>query len=220
MEIGERRLAAPAKRLALFAAVALFVAMALLARERPYFDWDLSLAGSIQAITFPGFRTLMVWISALGNGWLAVVVVGAGGLILLAAGLKKEALICVAGAGAGAALNRGLKALIARPRPEDGLVQVIAEYYHESFPSGHTVMFVEFFGFLMLVAYASTRPRRFRLGLTLLCAIMIALIGISRVHLGAHWPSDVTGGYLLGGITLALMVMIHRRWNEKGNPGE
>lgn len=198
------------KLAAFAAAVVTFIWMATAASYRAYFDWDPSIAKSVQSISIPGFKSLMTWISGLGSGWAAVALVGTISIGLLAARLQPEALVCAAGVGAGAALNRIIKAIVDRPRPSGDIVEVAIGYRHESFPSGHTVLFVTLFGFLFLLTYWFARGRWVRPGLMAVVAAPILLVGVSRVHLGAHWPSDVTGGYLLGAILLALMAVGYR----------
>ena len=193
------------------AAVILFGALAVLSHYRPYFGWDVTVTAWLQGIHAPGIHTLMVWISALGTGWLAVAVAACAGLTLFAVGLRREALVFFIGAGVGSLLNRAVKVIIARPRPPETLVNVAFAYQHESFPSGHTVFFVVVFGFLILVTCLFAKQRPLRVGLVTLFALLIVLVGISRIQLGAHWPSDVIGGYLLGGMCLAAMAATCRR---------
>jgi membrane-associated phospholipid phosphatase len=197
------------------AALVLYAALAGLAHYYAYFGWDLRLELSIQSITLPGFNTLMKLISVLGNGWVPVAAVGIAGLALVFARLRIECLICVIGVASGAGVNGLFKAWISRPRPTEPLVQVAYDVAHESFPSGHVVFFIEFFGFLFFLSYVLLKAGAVRRVALALCGTLIALVGVSRVYLGAHWPSDVVGAYLAGGMWLMLMIEMYRRLKSK-----
>jgi undecaprenyl-diphosphatase len=104
------------------------------------------------------------------------------------------------------ALNWALKTIIARPRPElEHLVH--AGYY--SFPSGHSMDSTAFFGFL---AYLLTRHLRRKgkrtIWVGIAAALLIFLIGLSRVYLGVHYPMDVIGGFLCGGTWLLVTLFV------------
>ncbi|WP_311269618.1 phosphatase PAP2 family protein [Sphingobium sp. WCS2017Hpa-17] len=120
----------------------------------------------------------------------------AGRLILLAfslgtlfwVGRRKSAYWLAAMMAGGTALNLILKQIFAAPRPD--LLPHLDVVHTYSFPSGHAAGNMMFFGALaMLIA----RPAGYGVA-----AAIIALIGISRVWLGVHWPSDVTAGWIEG----------------------
>jgi undecaprenyl-diphosphatase len=159
----------------------------------------------------------MIWVSVLGNGWVPTALVAVVSLGLILARLRVEGLICMIGVAAGAGINRLFKALVDRPRPNQPLVQVVFEVSHESFPSGHVCFFIEFFGFLFFVSFVLLRVGVLRRLMLSTLGLLIAVIGVSRVYLGAHWPSDVLGAYLAGGIWLMLMIETYRRLKEKAN---
>jgi membrane-associated phospholipid phosphatase len=196
-------------------ALLVYTVLAVLAHRYAYFDWDVRLARAIQSISIPGFASFMYVLSELGSGWIPVILVGSIGAALLIKGLKLEAAIVVIGASLGAAMNSLLKVIIGRPRPPDTLVTVVRHYAHDSFPSGHVTFFVEFFGFLLFLTFVLLKKPFPRRTLIFALTVFISLIGVSRVFMGAHWPSDVAGAYLAGGAWLMLMIEIYRQGKTK-----
>jgi membrane-associated phospholipid phosphatase len=105
-----------------------------------------------------------------------------------------------------------LKDIIRRARPFPvtestvGIVQSINQY---SYPSGHVLFFVVFFGFFAYLAWMNFKGRA-RIIVIAICAALIVLIGPSRVYLGAHWTSDVIGSYFIGMIGLSILIFAHQ----------
>jgi membrane-associated phospholipid phosphatase len=192
-------------------------ALALLAHRYAYFEWDVALAQRIQSVTLPGFDWLMTAVSLLGSAWLPWLLVVTTGLLLINVGFGIEGIMTLAGSALGWPVNMLMKWVIGRPRPSDTLVHVSGKFYYESFPSGHAVFFVEFFGFLFFLAYVLLKPSRLRYAILTMLGLLIGLVGVSRVYLGAHWPSDVAGAYLAGGMWLILMIEVYRRLKARRN---
>jgi undecaprenyl-diphosphatase len=197
------------------AALAAFAVLAVLARLYAYFDWDRSVELGLQGLRLPGLAGLMSFVSLFGNGLIPWAMTIVTVLLFLLAGRRSEAAGLSLSAGGGELMNFLFKLLIARPRPTAELVRVSVDLQTESFPSGHVTFYMCYFGFLFFVAYAllprGSRARPFAL---LLTALPVALVGMSRVYLGAHWPSDVLGAYLFGGLWLALSLDLYRRWKR------
>ncbi|MFA5996697.1 MAG: phosphatase PAP2 family protein [Candidatus Paceibacterota bacterium] len=91
-----------------------------------------------------------------------------------------------------------LKTLIARARP-DGLIPSIIETTY-SFPSGHAVAAMAFYGFIAF--FLARHYREHTRKIVVVTALLILSIGFSRLYLGVHFPSDVIAGFALGGIWL------------------
>ncbi|HLL76150.1 MAG TPA: phosphatase PAP2 family protein [Pyrinomonadaceae bacterium] len=215
-----RRLAA-ARRLwraetVFVAALAAFAVLAFFARAYAYFEWDRATARALQSLDLPGVHGLMYAASRLGDGWRPWALSGAALLGFYLLRRRTEMFALLLSVGGGTVINRLMKWLIARPRPTVELVNVQREWRHESFPSGHVAFYVCFFGFLFFAAFAllpkKSLKRRAALTLT---ALPLLLIGLSRVYLGAHWPSDTLGAYLLSGVWLAFVVHQYRRWKAR-----
>jgi membrane-associated phospholipid phosphatase len=196
-------------------ALAVYAVLAVLAYRYAYFEWDLVVSRRIQSIGLPGFYELMVGVSWLGSGFTPSVMVVATGLLLIKARFRIEGVVCMFGVGLGNVVNHLLKYLIGRPRPDSSLVEVMTRVSYDSFPSGHVTFYTEFFGFMFFLAYVLLRRRWFRPTALAALGSLIALVGVSRIYLGAHWASDVLGAYLAGGAWLLLMIEVYRRWKAK-----
>lgn len=192
-------------------ATIVYVFMAVLARSNPYYDWDVKCGQMIQSISLPGFKTLMIVLSAMGSGWLPFALVGIVGTGLILGRFRIEGLVIMCGVALSATMNQVLKIVSARPRPTSDLINIVTLVQHNSFPSGHTVFFVVFFGFLLFLIYVLRVPSLPRRILLFMFSAFILLIGVSRIYLGAHWLSDIVGGYLIGSLWLMLMIKVYER---------
>lgn len=108
----------------------------------------------------------------------------------------------------GAGLSELLKAAMHRPRPEAAL----ALFSTDSFPSGHAMNALILIGMTAFILADTVERRALRLLIFAVSAVVVGLIGFSRLYLGHHWLSDVVGGYMIGGLWLALGIMLQRKY--------
>ncbi len=214
-----RRLAAyrlKRARLIYLLVLAAFALLALLAHRTAYFNWDVAVAQWWQQRSPWGLFNLMRFISVFGNGWHPFALTTVTVLLFLVRGRRTEAAGLILSAGGGSLVNTLTKLLIARPRPPATLVTIDRLRHTLSFPSGHVTFYVCYFGFLFFVAYAIL-PKGSRLRpLALTLAVLpILTVGLSRVYLGEHWPSDALGAYLLSGLWLAFALHLYQKWKQR-----
>jgi undecaprenyl-diphosphatase len=190
-----------------------FAVLAFSSYIEAYFGWDLYIARALQSFSSPVMFDVMNAVSVPGNKLIPWALTIITAVVFFIYGLRSEAVGLAVSAGGGSLLNILLKVLIGRPRPTAELVTIYRSLRTESFPSGHVTFYVCFFGFLFFVAFALLPPgsvaRRAAIVLTML---PVMLIGFSRVYLGAHWPSDTLGAYLLSGLWLAFSLHLYRGW--------
>ena len=91
-------------------------------------------------------------------------------------------------------LNQLLKRLLQRPRPTE--FRIIEETGY-SFPSGHSMVSMAFYGYLIYLIYRFVKNKYLKWISIVLLSLLICLIGISRIYLGVHYTSDVLGGFLI-----------------------
>ena len=91
-------------------------------------------------------------------------------------------------------LNQLLKNILQRPRPNE--FRIIEETGY-SFPSGHSMVSMAFYGYLIYLIYRYVKNNYLKWTLIVLLSILICTIGISRIYLGVHYTSDVLGGFLI-----------------------
>lgn len=183
-----RTLATAAGGLVAFAGIAGMVADGASAG----FDRAASLA--VHQLDGPAMDALMRLFTFVGSPPVAVFAAIAVALWARRRGDFAGPRILVAATVAVEVIDVGLKLLFRRPRPQ--LFFEIPRPHDFSFPSGHAMGAIAIYG-MCAVVIARLRPR-WRVVLAIATPIAVLLIGLSRVFLGVHWPTDVLGGYAIG----------------------
>jgi membrane-associated phospholipid phosphatase len=176
-------------------------------------DWAEDLADSPDSTGMrigneEHLREVAFVINTFTTGNIVIVLLLSAALLFTAA-RRWEALLLPASMLA-TLLNVGLKELVDRPRPAADLVAVSDHPSSPSFPSGHADTAVVLYGLLFYFITLYVRRPVLRLLGQAICMWVIVFAGMERVFVGAHWPSDVLGGYYLGGLTLAALITGHR----------
>ncbi|HVS13082.1 MAG TPA: phosphatase PAP2 family protein [Thermoanaerobaculia bacterium] len=196
-----RELLAVAALLAVAGALAALLAIAALDGEPRGFDRRVLLAlrtpGDLADPVGPAWlESLARDVTALGGtGLLAFCTLAVAGFLLLERKPRAAGLILVSIFG-GMLLASGLKGCFDRPRPD--LVPHVTPVHTSSFPSSHAM--VSTIAYLSLAALLARRRRgralrRYLFGVA---ALLILAVGVSRVYLGVHWPTDVLAGWVVG----------------------
>jgi membrane-associated phospholipid phosphatase len=193
-----------------------FIALMLSVRANPRRERDVVATLRVQRLTHPvltrsmivvswfGFRpqSLLLPVSAIAGTWLV--------------GLRRESRYLIA-AWVGSLVSWTTKRIVQRPRPSgDGIIVEFADLRDSSFPSGHTLHYVSFWGFFTYLCFTEIRYRWLRWLPVGVVSSLIGLVGPSRVYLGHHWLTDVLGSYTLGTGYLATLIGLHRRHLGEG----
>jgi undecaprenyl-diphosphatase len=198
------------RRLIILLVLVTLVALSLLLHYWTPATWNVAATRALQSLNLPGLFELMRIVSGFGN---APKIIAITAIVLLACNKGGEAFWLTFSGLGGWLVSTELKHLFANPRPTADLVAVFHQWNNGSFPSGHLVFYICFFGFIFFVAREQmARGSLLRLGLLWLAAALIVLVGFSRVFLGEHWVSDLPGSYLLGAIWLTLSLKLYRTW--------
>lgn len=181
-----------------------------------YFDWadvtgrDYEIGSFFYGLREPMRTTIATGITRLADFEAQVLVSVAVVLILMV--LKKwriglwYGLTVLIGSGF---INGGVKALYQRARPTD--IEHLIEQGGYAFPSGHSMGSMIVYGgiLFLLIRYLSSKRQNYtwlKWGMSLLIGLMILSIGLSRIYLGVHYPSDVIAGFSLGFAWLSLSI--------------
>jgi undecaprenyl-diphosphatase len=204
--------------LALVAAIWLFAAVAEdVATGDPITIVDVRFSSWLYAHSTPSVTFLMRVITELHSLWVVAVVTLALSAYWWVRGLRDRVFTLVMAVFGGMLLNFLLKHLFLRARPQfDHPILTLTTY---SFPSGHTMMATVFYGTLCWFVLSRHPRRHWRLLAIPIALVTIALVGFSRIYLGAHYLSDVLGAMAEGLAWLAFCLfsteMMKRRQQRK-----
>lgn len=170
--------------------------------------FDESALGLVNQFASPRLTSFMSAVTYLGSNEFLVV---AGACVVLAfvlAGWGRAAfalLITMTGA---VLINATLKLLFGRERPEPFFGTPLPESY--SFPSGHALLSFCFYGMIAAVITARVKGAGRRASVWAVAVWVVALVGLSRVYLGVHYPSDVAAGYAAALVWLVVVASADR----------
>lgn len=168
--------------------------------EKETWRFDSSLLLWLHGWANPPLDAVMLWLTRLGNPHVVLpVVLGSLGLFLWRRRQAEALMLLVSCAGA-LVLNQSMKLLFVRARP--ALWPRLIQETSYSFPSGHALGSLVLYGYLSVVlGHRYPRQAWWIHGIAIL---VILLIGLSRLYLGVHYPTDIAAGYAVGGLWLVL----------------
>ena len=193
------------------AALGAFVWLFAVVRANRSAAFDLAVTLKVQQIRSRWFARVMQVVSWPGfppqSRLIPPAIIG----LLLARRRRRDATLQTAAWG-GAVLSTGIKALVRRDRPRPPAVEVVvAPLGGSSFPSGHVLTYVGFYGFLAHLVADRSPNAAWRGPAVASLTFLLAFVGPTRIVQGHHWTTDVTASYLLGFAYLAMLIEIDRR---------
>lgn len=203
--------AASALQLALFGALAWWV------HRHPVLSIDVAITRALQKNQSPPLRYAMLALSYVNeHTFLNVLAVPLAAYFWMRR-LRLEAVMIVVATTMSNLFRVWFHRIVNRPRPSPQVVRVEQKSNGKSFPSGHVLASMTFWGWLLALWPLLWQGNRLRQKtLRSIPALFIAFIGPSRIYLGDHWATDVLGGYLLGGSWLALLFRVYLALKNNG----
>lgn len=163
----------------------------------PLLRFDRAVVDALQpaAVTSATWRTVLEVVTDAGTTWFRLVVLLPVVVWAFRSGRARLGWYLAVAAALIGPVTEGLKHLVGRERPE--FVDPVYVSESLSHPSGHSSGIVTLVG-LLLVAFLRLQPPRWRGPTVLAGAALVLVVGLTRIALGAHYPSDVLGGFVLG----------------------
>ncbi|MEG4986249.1 phosphatase PAP2 family protein [Microcoleus sp. BR0-C5] len=178
--------------------------------EKESYTFDTSILLALRELHTPLRDQIMLGFTFLGEPKLLLVICLSLGIVLLARNHRSEAATIALAGGGAIGLNLLLKKLFARDRPQ--LWERVVNVTFYSFPSGHAMISMVIYG--LLGYFLGARFPKQRWSIYSLTVVLISAIGLSRLYLGVHWPTDVIAGYTAGLVWLITCIITLEIWKE------
>jgi len=174
------------------------------------FDLDLKINAYTTKVANPGLTACLGAISDLGSIYLVVMVAVIVGAILFIRKNWWRLLALFLAVGIGQAVLNILKVAFQRPRPKTEMF-----VFSYSFPSGHVFSATVIYGFCIYLTVRFINNWVIKWIVSALLALLILLIGFSRIYLGVHWLSDTLAGYVTGFAWLLFCVFFSKAVGDR-----
>ena len=190
-------------------ALFLFERLADEMREGDTLHFDSAIRNCIHAFSSPPLTAFMRALTNIGNVGTVITATAAVSLALWFKQRAWDAAFLTISIAGGGLLMWVLKILFHRQRPAPYFgITVPGDY---SFPSGHALVAVCFYGTLAAILVTHQSRRGVRVAIWIFAMLMMIGIGVSRIYLGVHYPSDVLAGYLAATFWVLAVSIMHRR---------
>lgn len=168
--------------------------------------FDDTVTEFVTSFRTPGLNQFFQFVTDLGDVYAYIIATTVAALFFLFKLRNKKFILQLLGVLILSALaNMALKEAFNRARPTIEHMVVVETL---SYPSGHAMSAMAFYGFLVYLVFRIKMNKGLRFFLALLFSVLILLIGLSRIYLGVHFPSDVVGGFAAGLIWVAFCVVL------------
>ena len=196
-----------AKWIILFLCVIIFLELALDVFQKEIMTKDVLGYKFISTYLISDFITPIAKVITQMGGAIALVTITIALLLFLKN--KKIGIAIAINLIVSTVLNLLLKHIVQRPRPTE--YRMISETGY-SFPSGHSMVSMAFYGFLIYLTYKQVENKKVKWGLIITLSILIVTIGISRIYLGVHYTSDVLAGFTISVSYLVVYTSIVKKF--------
>lgn len=169
----------------------LFIVVMILVITNNMTTFDNNIYNFLISLRSNGMDTFMKIITQFGNTIPVIIIIL---ILMITLTSRKEVILIGLNTILTVGSNQLLKHIICRPRPDH--IRLVTEHGY-SFPSGHSMISICLYGLLIYLVNKKIKNKVLRVILTILLVMIILGIGISRIYVGVHYPSDVLGGYLL-----------------------
>ena len=171
--------------------------------------FDSNIRYAMRQIQSPMWTSVLLTVTKLGSTWGLVIIGSIAGIAFVLLRWFRPLILFIVVMAGQVALHHGFKWLFARPRPPALINYPLAENF--SFPSGHAIGALCLYGAIAWLVATRYENAAVKAGIAIFVVILILLIGLSRIYIGVHYPTDVVAGLIGAAVWTAAVMSADRR---------
>lgn len=199
-----------------FVAIATFSYVTIEIQKTTITNFDNKVITYVQSYVNPKLTSIIGVLTEIGSVKIVVIFVFVLGAILFFKKRIALSIFVIGASTAGGVFNLLLKSIIQRERPD---ILRIVEASGYSFPSGHSMGSIIFYGSLAFVIIYFSKSKLTKLLTIVVTTLLVLFIGVSRIYLGVHYPTDVVAGFAFGSAWLLICITTFRYYEWRKDAG-